>query len=138
VTNSDYFTAVQYFANSNLIGTGFPPDYSAAWSNAAAGQYQVVAQAIDLVGDPTTSAPANIIVGQAAYLWGMQMLSTGQPAFFYNPYANLRLTWFGSKDNLATNTNFTLAFQSGYPGLYVDESAPVGGPRFYRVVGASK
>ncbi len=78
VTDSNVVKSMQFFANSNLIGTltntsGMPPGptpgsaYFFNWSNVLAGTYTVTALALDSAGHAATSAPVSLTVSPVVH-----------------------------------------------------------------------
>lgn len=62
-----YMTQVRFYANTNLIGTGYglssdPRAFVMLWSNVPPGRYELTARATDTTGQVGTSAPVHITV----------------------------------------------------------------------------
>ncbi len=58
-------TKVDFYRGATLIGSDPTSPYSAIWSNAAAGSYQLTAIATDNGGGTTTSSPVSVTVNSA-------------------------------------------------------------------------
>ncbi|QHT67168.1 T9SS type A sorting domain-containing protein [Rhodocytophaga rosea] len=56
---------VEFYQGTTKIGEDLTSPYEFAWTNVAAGSYQLTAKAIDNVGDSSTSAVVNTTVSQA-------------------------------------------------------------------------
>ena len=50
VTNAELIAQIEYFANTNWIGTGMSPSYGIEWTSPPPGQYVLVAKAVDQQG----------------------------------------------------------------------------------------
>src|SRR5688572_7449344 len=56
------FTRVNFYAGATLVGSAAAPPYEVTWHGAAAGAYTLTAEAIDLRGARSYSAPMQITV----------------------------------------------------------------------------
>jgi plastocyanin len=149
VTNDERIARIEYYANTNLIGTANSPPFGVPWGmdySPPPGPYALVAKAVDNDGSYTLSQPVNIMVGPNAYCWGTRVLRGGQVMFYYAVTTGYVIwpwpAWVVSLDNLATNSVLqtldnggpgVTAIDSG-PGVFVDESPPAAGQaRFYTI-----
>ncbi len=133
-TNQQDIVELQYFANSSLIGTTTNAPYALQWVSPQPGSYTLLAEAIDRQGGFSWSQPVRVTVSAEFYLYGFQLMPTGQLLGFYTGYATRPASFVASADNLEF-TNYTLLAFIGRPGVFVDERPPGGVPyRFYGVV----
>ena len=135
VTNPAETVLVQYFANTNLIGSATNPPYAVQWQASTPGAYALVARATSRQGVVTESLPVNVqAVPFLGYVWGPKVLPTGAFLFFYN--CGLRGGVYVSDDLSFANAGTVGTTIFGY-GMFVDESAPGsgGGPRYYTIRG---
>ncbi len=128
---------IQYFANTNLIGTVTNPPLGAFYwlpdPGLAEGPYNLVAKAIDRQGNVMSSPPVRVWVSnQYPLLWGPRVLPTGQFLFFFSGPIHDALQVSDS----VTFKNSTGLGRTGAYGMYVDENPPrsSGSVRFYRIV----
>jgi len=132
VTNADVIAEIQYFANTNWIGTGVRPAYAIEWTNPAPGQCVLVAKAVDQQGAATLSRPVNVLVnsftGPDFSLWGPRILPGGKFFVFYHAYPYLRNA-ITSMDSVTFSNAVDRVRVTG-SGAWVDES-PAGQRRFY-------
>ena len=153
VTNDERIARMEYYANTNLIGTANSPPFGVPWSmfySPPPGPYALVAKAVDNDGSYTLSPPVNVLVRpNNEYCWGTRVLPRGQVMFYYavttgyviwpwpawvlsldNATNSLAQTWF---NGLANGGPGVTAIDSG-PGVFVDESPPAAGQaRFYTI-----
>jgi len=151
VTNYERIASIEYFANTNLIGTAYSPPFGVQWYfefyiYPPPGPYALVAKAVDNDGSYTLSQPVNVLVGPNQYCWGTRVLPGGQTMFYYAVSSSGipgAAAWVDSSDNLATNSVVRTGGNGGPgvtridlgPGVFVDESSPAaaGQSRFYRI-----
>ncbi len=146
VPNPEDLAQIEYFANSNLIGTATNSPYGVGWRPAQQDQYTFVAKATDRQGGVTWSQPVNVTGrgGSPFYVWGPRLLPTGEMLFFYNAVSTAIPGYLASSDsprfpynvcsaNNYTNSNLGWVRQ---PGVFVDESVRGGAVqrRFYAVI----
>jgi hypothetical protein len=138
-TNTAEAAQIQYFANSNFIGSAVGPEYTLNWSNPPAGSYVLQALSTNQQGIAFGSPLVTVAVGPDAHLWGTRLLVGGRALFFYNLYPGGNGSVLGSSDDTLTNWHGRAVFQDdkGW-GIYVDESPPATNSRFYRIGGVSK
>jgi hypothetical protein len=132
VTDTDLIAEIQYFANTNWIGTGLSPDYAIEWTNPAPGQYVLVAKAVDQQGAATFSPPVNLVVnantGIDLSFWGARVLPGGKFFAFYNAYPFFRSEILGLNSLIYSDRVFNVFVRGS--GAFVDESL-AGQHRFY-------
>jgi bacillolysin len=66
---------VEFYQGSTKLGESASAPYSFTWSHVAAGNYNLLARAIDNLGATTDSNPVTIVVGGPAQLSGGQVVS---------------------------------------------------------------
>jgi hypothetical protein len=131
VTNrEESVSRVDFFANTNLIGTAVSPPYQIEWKDKVDGQYALTAQVIDKQGGQAVSRPVNITIesvpDQGAHLCGTRFVTNGVFVFYYNKGVGFQ-TCVRASDDLKTWREYGVA-----NFLFVDESASVS-RRFYRI-----
>jgi hypothetical protein len=123
---------VDFFADTNLVGTALNTPFAVTWGNVTSGSYMLTARATDNLGSITVSAPVNVLVVPNLVLHAL-FVSNGALQLEFSGASNREyrleattdfLTW----QPLATNTanNGLLSF--------VDPDRSSFSRRFYRVV----
>ena len=82
---------VEFFANSNLVGTAIRSPYAVTLNNLAAGNYALTAKATDNAGASSTSSTINIIVSAPNVRPTVKITAPGDGASFMAP-ANVTVT----------------------------------------------
>jgi hypothetical protein len=121
-TNAENLAAIQYFANSKLIGTATNSPYALDWEPGVLATFSLVAPAIDRQGAITASLPIKVTTTPRLYLGGTTMLPTGELLFNYSfvPSSGAVYRLIYTDGFPATNPGFL-----GTPvnsGVIVDES----------------
>jgi len=145
VTNPATIAQIEYFADSDLIGTATNWPFAIQWLRwFQHGRYSVVAKAMDRQGSVTWSQPINVIEGSDFNIWGPRLLPTGELLFFYNAIPSGTAGYLAESDRPSflrdicspiTYTNWSLG-EVSFPGVFVDESVRGGAAqmRFYGIV----
>jgi hypothetical protein len=134
VTNAETLAQIEYYANSNLIGSSSNAPYWFLWEGLVQqGPYVLAAKATDRQGGVTWSKPVNVAIGPTFWVWGPRVLPTGELLFHYNAFPLDGLIWLAYLDSPVTTNSTWLATLDGTPGIFVDESVRGSGvpARFY-------
>jgi len=121
---------VQFYHGSELIGSSKNEPYSITWKNVAAGNYEIIAIAIDTEGKSAISDIINITVEEEEATGNIQEITGLDLVLYPNPVSNnLEIQL---KDNLNGNTYITLysvkgeilaknSFSGGHHILHMEE-----------------
>jgi hypothetical protein len=136
VTNrADEVSRVDFFANTNLIGTATNAPYRLPWTGQEAGQISLIARVTDSQGRQATSRPVNVTLEDVdvfgGRLWGIRRVINGVFVMHYNKGLGFQ-TCIRATDDLVIWHDYGFASTSG--GIFVDEAANVG-RRVYRIDG---
>lgn len=142
VTNTEDLAQIEYFANSDLIGTATNSPYGVWWNPAQQGQHMLVAKATDRQGRVTWSQPVNVTRGRGFDIWGPRLLPTGEMLFFYNAVPTQTSGYIVASDspiftnNVCSSYNYMNLGAVSLPGVFVDESVRGAAVlrRFYTVI----
>jgi plastocyanin len=132
VSDPSTLTQIQYFANSNLIGTGVSPSFDIQWMTTNAGPYTLFARAVDNQGKTTESPSVHVTVAaQGGHFWGARILPRGQFLSFYYDI-NIAARHSFSFSDTPFYSNSTVFYNGPPAGVIVDESAAsTNSTRFY-------
>lgn len=120
-TNQENVVAMDYFANSQLIGTATNAPFTLHWLPAN-GDYALTAKASTLGGTVTWSDPVHVtVVGYNWQVWGASVLPTGEFLFHYVSHATGYTLGLWTSD-FALSTNRSLLTDVYTQGVYVDET----------------
>ncbi len=143
-TNAENLEQIQFFANSDFIGSATNAPFAVMW-DAPQGHYVLLAKAIDRQGGITWSLPVNVTVGGLFQISGARLLPTGEMLFFYNAISYQTSGYISASDGPVFTNNACFLYNYLYlgradcPGVFVDESVRGGGVqrRFYKVIHGS-
>jgi hypothetical protein len=146
-TNTADLARIEYFANSDLIGTVTNSPYEIWWGPTLQVEYVLMAKATDRQGRVTWSPPVSVVGGPQFGVWGPRLLPTGEMLFFYHAVPEQMAGCLSASDspsfpeNVCFSSNYTNVhlFDVSLPGVFVDESVRGGAVprRFYAVVPAT-
>ncbi len=132
MANPDNIVQIQYFANSNLIGTAASPPYGIRWTNDQQGQFVLTAKAVDRQGRQTVSKPVRVSSLSAPWIWGPRVLPGGGLLLFFSGWPSGATTLFStdilqSVDNILSVSNWVgrILILDSVSGVFVDETLPV-------------
>jgi hypothetical protein len=124
---------MNYFANSNPIGTGTNFPFGILWNPDQQGRYTLLAQAIDRTGSATWSRPVTVTIGPSFAVGGPIALTGGELLLFYDAIPLKTAFYLGASETADFSTNVLLA-PVAIPGVFVDEGASSLKQRFYAIV----
>jgi len=137
-TNGVEIVSIDYFANSQVIGTATNPPFWIQWWPEALPQRDVVLQArtTDAGGSIAWSPSVHATLGPTFYLWGGRTLPTGEFLFFYNAIPGGATHALGAVNTLSFFQTYTYLTDVIWSGVYVDEAVRGGAipERFYAIV----
>lgn len=89
-TDDRGIASVSFYANGSFVGIDFQAPYEFYWSGIAAGNYSVIARAVDTDGASTDSSPVNMTVAAPTVATGT--LATNSPCYLPGPISPDRCT----------------------------------------------
>ncbi len=129
VADPDNVARIQYFVNSNLVGTAASPPYGILWTNAQQGEFLLTANALDRQGVETVSKPVRVSSQDEPRIWGPHLLPGGRFLLFFSGWYVGGTALF-SADGLqsvgsgSTKWGLGITIPDGSTGVFVDETAP--------------
>jgi Zn-dependent metalloprotease len=127
---------VEFYQGSLLLGTDTTPPFEFAWDNVPAGQYRLIARAIDNLGLAADSAPVHVVVAAAATrprLVGVRLNAAGRLEFRFEGAAGSRFRVQASPD-LKTWTQVGEVVLGPDAPPFTDDAPRTTPRRFYRLV----
>lgn len=127
---------VEFYQGSQLLGTDTTPPFEVAWNNVPAGEYRLIARAVDNLGLAADSAPVHVVVAAPAVrprLVNARLNAAGAVEFRFEGTPGSRFQVQASTDLKTWTTVGEVVLGPGAPPF--TDNAPRNLPhRFYRLV----
>ncbi len=115
VADPDNVARIQYFVNSNLVGTAASPPYGILWTNAQEGEFLLTAKALDRRGVETVSKSVRVLSLAAPSVWGPHVLPGRRVLLFFSGWPTGWLILFSADSLQSVGTVSTNWVQQSPP-----------------------